>query len=313
MSSSQNLPLILKYRPNSFDQCIGNKECIQRLSEAIHSNSRPHAFLLTGGSGIGKTTLARIIAYEVKASIMEIDAASNNGVDNTRQLVELTGFKPITTEQSMMIIIDECHALSKAAWQPLLKLIEEPPEYLYIALCTTEKEQVIETIKTRCYPVALKSIPPQDIEELLEAVASFEGWTVENNVFQAIVQVSEGSARRALSILQAGHACTSKSELSKIIESVDSDDNPAIKLAKYLLKGGRSWKAVSQYLDEVEDEKEAIFAMSRYFAAALVKSEEEQAKEIYRILRSFTETDTWDKKIHFYTAIGKVMWGQLPF
>lgn len=312
--NTQNQPLITKYRPIKFDECVGNKELIQRLAESIKSESHSHSYLFTGGSGIGKTTIARIIANEVNASIMEIDAASNNGVESTRRLVDITGFRPVTDKKSLLIIIDECHALSKAAWQPLLKMIEEPPDYLYIALCTTERDKVPDTIKTRCYPVALKPVSPIEIADLLETVADCEGWKVDNNVFQAIVQSSEGSARRALSILQAGHACASKEELNKVIESVDSDDNPAIKLAKALVKGVRHWKAISQYLEELNgQEEEAIFTMSRYFAAVLVKSEEQQAQEIYRMLRSFTETDTWDKRIHFYTAIGKILWGQLPF
>jgi DNA polymerase III gamma/tau subunit len=308
-----SLPLITKCRPITFDECIGNKEVIQRLSEAVKSESRPHCYLFTGSSGIGKTTIARIIGHELKATIKDLDAASHNSVDDTRLLGQDAGFKPLTGG-NLIIIIDECHALSKQAWSPLLKLIEEPPDYLYIALCTTEKDKVPDTIKTRCYPVTLKNISLGEISGLVEVVAELEGWTVENNVFQSIVNSSEGSARRALSILQAGHACASKDELSKVVEDVDSDDNPAIKLAKYILKGGRNWKAISQHLEQLNgQEEEAIFTMSRYFAGALVRSEEAQAQEIYRILRSFTETDTWDKRIHFYTAIGKVLWGQLPF
>lgn len=308
-----NDTLITKYRPLTFDTCYGNKEVIQRLAEAVRSDTCPHAYLFTGTSGIGKTTIARIIGRELNAMIEELDAATNNSVADTRLIAERAGFRPLTGGK-IMVIIDECHALSKQAWQPLLKLIEEPPDYLYFAFCTTEKEKVIDTIKTRCYSVPLKKIPLSDIEELLQLVSEVEGWTIENNVFQAIVQKSDGSARRALSILQAGHSCINKEELNKVVEGIDSDENPAIKLAKALLKGVRHWKAISQYLEALDgEEEEAITMMSRYFAAALVKSEEEQAKEIYRILRSFTETETWDKKIHFYTAIGKILWGQLPF
>jgi len=312
--SKENQSLITKYRPITFDECVGNKEIIQKLAASIKSKSHSHSYLFTGVSGIGKTTLARVIANEVDASIMEMDAASNNGVEDTRRLVDTVGFKPVTGKNKLLVIIDECHALSKNAWQPLLKTVEEPPDYLYFALCTTESEKVPPTIKTRCYPVALKPINPIEIADLLETVAELEGWVVENNVFQAIVQGADGSARRALSILQAGHSCVSKEELGKVIEGIDVDDKPAIKLAKALLKGVKHWKAISQYLAELDgQEEEAIFTMSRYFAAVIVKSEEEQAQHIYRMLRSFTETDTWDHRVHFYTAIGKILWGQLPF
>src|ERR1700740_2465875 len=119
-------PLITKYRPQSFDECIGNEVCIKALTAAVRCDTRPHTYLFTGPTGVGKTTLARIIAKEVNAFISEMDAASNSGVDDTRKIVEITKFKPVNEFPCCMIIIDECHALSKQAWQPLLKLTEEP-------------------------------------------------------------------------------------------------------------------------------------------------------------------------------------------
>jgi DNA polymerase-3 subunit gamma/tau len=315
MSTNNHCPLITKYRPISFDEVIGNQLTIQALKEAIHSESKPHCFLFTGGTGIGKTTLARIIASEVNAFIVEINAAVENSVESTRRLTELFSFRPIMTQPCSMCIIDEAHSLSRQAWSPLLKLTEEPPSFLYIALCTTEPQKVPDTIKSRAYPVTLKMLKPQEIEELLEVVIQVEGWKVENSVFQGIVQASEGSARKALSILQAGHALKNRDELSQIILTVESEDNPAIKLAQALLKGNRNWRAISQLIKEIEggSEEDTIFTITRYLASKLPISEEEQAQHIYRLLRSFTDTNSWDHKVQFYTAIGKCLWGQLPF
>lgn len=308
-----DLPLITKYRPVSFKEVLGNQQCVKALSEAIHSPSRPHAFLFTGSSGIGKTTLARIIASEIDASTLEIDAASHSGVDDIRSLVELSGFKPISIQPNRLYIVDECHSLSKQAWQPLLKLLEDPPEYLYIALCTTELQKVPETVKTRCYPVALKPLKIREIEDLLLDVSEIEGWTVTPDTMNGIVHASDGSARKALSILQVGHTIQTRDELSKMIADVESDSSPVIELCLYLLKGGTNWKVISPLIEKIEDEEEAIFQMSRFFVSRMTKSEEEQAKQIYVFLRSISETNTWDKKTHFYSAIGKILWGQLPF
>lgn len=308
-----SLPLITKYRPRTFDMVLGNETAVTALADAVKSESRPHAYLFTGSSGIGKTTLARIIAKEIGAMINEIDAATKGGIDDAREIVTASGYKPLNG-QPMMYIIDEAQGLSSKAWDALLKIIEEPPSYLYFAFSTTEPSKVPKAIVTRSYPVSLRSLKPNDIDDLLTFVAELEGWTVAPDTFQGIIIAADGSARMALSILQAGHAVTSRDELSKIIMEVESDISPAVELAKYLLGGGRAWKHISQLLKDIKgDEEAAIFDISRYLAGALVKSEEQQAQEIYRMLRSFTETDTWDKRIHFYCGIGKILWGQLPF
>jgi DNA polymerase III gamma/tau subunit len=212
------------------------------------------------------------------------------------------------------VIVHNCGSLSDKAWEPLLKLVEEPPDFLYIALCTTETHKIPRTHLTRAYPVALKPLKAVEVEDLIATVAELEGWTVADGVFQAIVQAAGGSARLALNILQAGHNAKDRNELSQIILQVESDDNPAIKLISHLMRGQKNWKGVSQLLAEIDgNEEDAIIASANYIASRLVRSEEDQAKELYTMLRAFTETETWNKKIHYYTAIGKILWGQLPF
>lgn len=307
-------PLITKYRPLSFNECLGNEICIKALSEAVRSDTRPHTYLFTGPNGVGKTSLARIIAKEVNAFVSELDAASHNGVDDTREIVRMAGFKPVNEHPACMIIVDECHALSKQAWSPLLKLTEEPPPYIYISLCTTEPQKVPETIKSRSYPVALKKLKTFEIEEILNIAIEVEKWNVDNSVFQGIVQAADGSARMALSILQAGHALTSKEELSQVIAQVESETNPASQLANFLIKGGNNWRRIATLLGEIDDEAEAITIISRSLTSAMARSEEQQAQDIFRMLRCFTESSSWDTRIQLYAAIGKILWGiKIPF
>lgn len=312
----ESVTLLTKFRPADFDQCIGNKEAIKRLAEEVSGPNCPHTFLFTGPSGVGKTTISRIIASKVKATIDEIDAASNSGVDDSRKIVEMTGFKPLELEEgkpNRLLIIDECHALSKQAWQPLLKLTEEPPEYIFICLCTTEVTKVPDTIKTRAYPVTLKPVKPQEISDLLSIVCELEGWAVNGDVMNAIILAAEGSPRMALNVLQAGHSAQSTAELAQIVSKVTSDQSPAIALIKYLMTGRKDWKAVSQYLDKIEDYETAITDISVYLSAALVRSEETQAHEFWLMLQKFQRDVTWNKQVQFYSAIGSILWGTIPF
>jgi len=142
MSQTQ---LITRYRPISFNEVVGNTEIIKALADAVHSESCPHDYLFTGCAGIGKTSLARIIAKEINASINEVDAASHSSVEDTRLIVEASGFTSIMLQQNKMYIIDECHNLSRKAWEPLLKLIEDPPSSVFVSLCTTDPKNIPDT------------------------------------------------------------------------------------------------------------------------------------------------------------------------
>ena len=307
-------PLITKYRPQEFAEMLGNELSVSKLQEAIASSARPHAFLFTGPSGTGKTTLARIVAKGVKSLATEIDAASHSGVDDVRQLVQEALFKPMTNT-GKTIIIDECHGLSKPAWQALLKLIEEPPPWMTICLCTTEIQKVPDTIKTRCYHVALRALKPQEIEDLISVVAEAEQWQVSASTFQAIVQASTGQPRKALSILQAGHGAKDREELGQIIAEVERAESTVAELCSFLIRGGRNWKQISRMLAELEDDDEAMSHATAYLARALVRSEEEQASSVYKLLAAFLHASTlsYDRKICIAAALGEICYGNQVF
>jgi len=309
-----NDTLITKYRPQSFDEVLGNEAVVNALVEAIKESNCPHAYLLTGPSGIGKTTIARIIAKEVKADILELDAASYSGVDDMRKVVELAAFRPITKYGKQFVILDECHALSKAAWKPLLKLLEEPPNYMYFALCTTEIQAVPDTIRTRCYLVALRTLKVQEIEDLLITVCEIEGWNIEGSTLTAIVQAATGQPRKALSILHAGHAAKNREELAQIISGVESESSAIIELCRHLVSGKRNWKYISSLLEKVDDSEEAIAAATGYISVTLTRSEEAQAKHLYKILESLMVIrNGWNRKAQLVAAVGQMMWGNQVF
>lgn len=305
-SAVESLPLILKFRPKAFDEVIGNQFVIKALVEAVRSQSRPHSYLFVGPSGLGKTTLARIIASETNSTTMEIDAASHSGVDEMKHLVEMAGIKPLMG--SVVYIIDECHTITKQGWQALLKLTEDPPRWLTIALCTTEDQKVPETIKTRCYQVRLKALRPQEIEEYLSTIAQLENWTVNNDVMQNIVQAAEGSPRRGLTLLQAGHAATSRDELAQIISSVDAEVT-VLELVNLLVDGNKSWERISKLFTKIDDYDEAVPAAVRLLTNNMFRAEsEKQAGHIWSILEALTSQNGWDAKAKLACLVGRMLW-----
>jgi DNA polymerase-3 subunit gamma/tau len=306
-------PLITKYRPENWDEFVGNEEAIHALKRVLATASaRPHAYLFTGPSGIGKTTAARIVAKHFQADVQEIDAASNSGVDAMRSLVEFSQYMGMGGTGERLLIIDEAHALSKPAWQAILKLLEEPPVHLYLALCTTELVKVPETIQTRCYHTVLRPIKAPEMEDLLEAICGAEGWVVNKDVFALAIQAATGQPRKALSILQSIHDAPSRDEAKRIISLQEASD-PMIELLQHLISGKRSWTIVSGCLRKIEADsfEEASIIAGRYIAGALLNCDDEKrASRIWQLLEAlFFPAETWDKRTAFTAAIGRMIWG----
>jgi DNA polymerase III gamma/tau subunit len=304
--------LIVKYRPKSFQEVIGNGLVIKSLEDALNSLSRPHTYLFTGPSGTGKTTLARIVATGVSASIEEIDGASNSGVEAMRNLVEMAKFTPIMSTDSKMIIIDECHALSTQAWSPLLKILEEPPNFLYVALATTNPAKIPDAIKTRAFRVDLKPLKANEISDLVSVISELEGWTVTNEVFQAIVTASTGQPRKALTILQSGHGAQTLDELSAIIAEVEKETSELTELCRYLLQGGRDWPRVAGLLSKIDDADGAHDQACNYLVKAMLNgSGEAYARQAWTLLDALTfPRTTWDRKVQLAASIGSIMWAK---
>jgi DNA polymerase III gamma/tau subunit len=301
--------LITKYRPIKFEEVIGNEAAIRGLKEAVSSPSHHHTYLFTGPSGVGKTTLARIVARHFNCWVDELDAASNSGVEDMRGLVATTGFTSVFNQKNRAIIIDECHAISKQGWQPLLKLAEEPPPDLYLFFCTTEANKVPDTIKTRSHCIPLKPVTNNEIADLLEVVCEVEGWKVNNEVMNAIVGASTGQPRKALSILQAGHLCVDRNELARVVVAVETDNAPVLQLMYYLVNGGRDWGKVQGWLSQIEDEEEAWSSATRYLSNEIIRSKEEKARAAHKVLDALTfPRNGYDRKALFTVAVTSYLW-----
>ena len=201
----------LKYRPQKFEEVVGQQAVTNTLQNAIAKGHLAQALLFTGPRGVGKTTCARILAKEINKTnelstdedfafnIFELDAASNNGVDDIRNLTEQVRIPPQAGKYKVYII-DEVHMLTQAAFNAFLKTLEEPPEHVIFILATTEKHKIIPTILSRCQIYDFKRINAFDIKDHLKKIADKEGLEVEEDALFLIAQKADGALRDALSM-----------------------------------------------------------------------------------------------------------------
>ena len=202
-----------KYRPQQFQDVVGQQAITNTLENAIKSNHLAQALLFTGPRGVGKTTCARILAKRINEesmdkidenedfafNIFELDAASNNSVEDIRKLTEQVRIPPQTGKYKVYII-DEVHMLSSSAFNAFLKTLEEPPAHAIFILATTEKHKIIPTILSRCQIFDFKRITVLDIKNYLHKIAKDEGITAEDDALHLIAQKADGALRDALSI-----------------------------------------------------------------------------------------------------------------
>src|SRR5210317_249553 len=203
----------LKYRPQTFDDVVGQSAIINTLKNAINQNHLAQALLFTGPRGVGKTTCARILAKRINEegmehtntdedfafNIFELDAASNNSVDDIRNLTDQVRIPP-QAGKFKVYIIDEVHMLSQAAFNAFLKTLEEPPAHCIFILATTEKHKIIPTILSRCQIFDFKRITVKDAKEYLKYIAEEQGINAEDDALHIIAQKADGAMRDALSI-----------------------------------------------------------------------------------------------------------------
>src|SRR4051794_36765248 len=220
------LALYRKYRPRTFAEVIGQEHVTEPLSQALRSGRLHHAYLFSGPRGCGKTSSARILARSLNCEqgptpepcgicascrslandgtgsidVIEIDAASHGGVDDARDLREKAFFAPASSRYKIYVI-DEAHMVSSAGFNALLKLVEEPPEYVKFIFATTEPEKVLGTIKSRTHHYPFRLIPPAVLRPYLEQLCVAEGVAVQPAVLPLVVRAGAGSARDSLSVL----------------------------------------------------------------------------------------------------------------
>ena len=303
--SKNSKVLALKYRPQIFDDLIGQDVVVETIKNSISSGKIPNAFLFTGIRGIGKTTIARVLAKSLNCSkgpnnsckegccdngadisesrhidVLEIDAASRTGVDDVRELIEFSRYGP-TSSKYKIFIIDEVHMLSKQAFNALLKTLEEPPKYLKFIFATTEIKKIPITVVSRCQRFDLSRVKSFELFEFIRKIKDKEKGKVSEEAIKLIVKISEGSVRDALSLLDRG--------LLSLDQNQELDLKTAQKIFGYFEK--------SQLIDLFKlvlegNEKEVIEAYRRIY---------NQGVEPKIFINDFLELIYYFKNIDFLT------------
>ena len=273
--------LHLKYRPYTFDMVLGQKAAVDSLNHFSEKGNFPHAILLHGPSGCGKTTLARVIARQLgceKHNVIDIDAATNNGIDDMRSLqrnLQLGGFG---ANPMKVVVMDECHGLSPQSWTSLLKSIEEPPSHVYFIFCTTEFSKVPKSIRTRVAAYQLSAVPIGDIVQLLDDVSVLEEIKLPPKGALIIAEACQGSPRQALVFLAQAAGVQSEADLRKLVQ-VTAPPTSFEDVKKILLSNDITWKAVQpclKALKEEENPESMRIAIRRYLSAVILNTKDSQ-------------------------------------
>jgi DNA polymerase III subunit gamma/tau len=284
--------LITKYRPETFEEVIGQDAVVKSLRNAIE-NKLGTAYLFTGPSGVGKTTLAYIAAQMLgcaKADLLDVDAATNTGIEEMRVLMEGLMYRPIGSGAVKAVIIDEAHALSKAAITSLLKTLEAPPPWVYWFLCTTEPTKIPKAIQTRCLSYQLRDVRADDLFDLLKGTD--EGKDLDEDILNLCVDEASGSPRQALANLGVCMMAEDRDEAAELLRSAVNVPE-AIDLARALMRGA-GWGELRELLAKMKEKDlspESVRHVVRAYMTSVLlspKTRGDGTKDALDILREFS-------------------------
>jgi DNA polymerase-3 subunit gamma/tau len=318
-----------KYRPQSFSELIGQEHVQKTLTNAIESKRIAHGYIFSGQRGTGKTTVARILARclncihgpsaqpcgvcssctEIGAGnsvdVIEIDAASNRGINEMREIRENVRYRP-ARDRYKVFIVDEAHQITKEAFNALLKTLEEPPEWVVFILCTTEAHEIPSTIASRCQHFAFRSVDFAEIVDRMKYIAGQEGIEASEEVLSIVAQAGEGSVRDSLSALDQAIACCGKTlQVDQIrsllgmfgIESLQAvadairlqDGAQMLELVQELERDGRSLQHFSRELSRYW--RNLLVARISGKPTRLIPATEHEQSKLIEMAQSFSEED----------------------
>lgn len=305
------------YRPKTWDDLIGHSAEIDALAASI-KRGRDHAYLLSGPAGTGKTTAARIAAYELgceELGLIEIDAATNTGIDAMRTIQDMCR-RFAFGSPVRVIILDEAHALSRQSWESLQKIVEEPPDHVYWFFCTTQPTKIPKTIQTRCIPITFKALRESEIKTVINKVARAERIKLPPKVDDLISMEAQGSARQALVYLAKVRDVKDYRDAADVLHRVLEDD-PVREFCRFLCGFGkkrRSWSQAMGLLGALGDEnpESTRIAVANYVGKVLgsTKSDDE-ARYLLGVLEAFdTPYVSAEGQAPLLYSIGRVIYSE---
>ena len=335
-----HITLYRKYRPSSFSEVSGENEIVKRLKLSLKNKSMAHAYLFSGPRGVGKTTIARLIAKGVNclnlkengepcnecknckainegrfSDLIEIDAASNRSIDEIRSLKEKINYQPVEGLKKVYII-DEAHMLTKEAFNALLKTLEEPPAHVIFILATTELEKILPTIISRCQRYDFKPLDLEEMKSGLEHILKEENLSMTDDVYPVIYENSSGSMRDSISILERLIVTANGKEINLKIAEDTLGITPSSRIKIFLNKilNENEYDIINE-LESLANESfdiELFFKdLAKYCKNAILKKELDIDKglkiisTIYDVIGKFKFED--DKKLVGYVIVAEIL------
>lgn len=265
--------LYKQYRPQTLNEIVGQRTVVSSLKKFLKSETLPHTILLSGKSGIGKTTIARILATELEvntsADYFEVNAASDRGIELIRDIEKRMEYSPMGGKVRMWVL-DESHMLNNFAQQSFLKILEDTGTKNYFILLTSEPTKLIKAIHTRCTTFELKELSEEDLNSLIDSVAEKEGIVLSEKVRSTIITSAAGSARLALVNLELVSSIKSEEGQLEVLKT--AEENPDTKDFFNALMNGKNWKDVAAILPKLQTDPEGVRKMLLgWFGSMLVK------------------------------------------
>ncbi len=280
--------LHIKYRPKTFDEVIGHKEIIDSIKSLLKKDT-PHAFLFSGDSGCGKTTIARLIANFLNpngSETFEINISNTSGVDFIREMSESSHYSPLLGENKIYIL-DEVQMLSLSGQNCLLKLIEDSPKQSYFTLCTTDPNKLILPIRNRCTSYNLTILSNKEIEEILNRVIKEEKMCIPEDVFNLVVYKAEGCPRKALVLLNQVKDISDLDEACKLLADELDKENELVDIIKCILYKKKTWHELMVMFNTISIDNENIrITFANYLSGCLKNSKTEKEMEKFSNLLS---------------------------
>ena len=248
--NAEKIELYKKYRPSNLKDVIGQDNKVKLLRNKIENGKIPHAILLIGPSGVGKTTIARCLRRPLKCNIKyfhELNIADIRGIETVRDIRSNMMSYPLSG-QTKVWLLDEVSELTSSAQKALLKMLEDTPSHVYFMLATTDPQKLIRPIRTRCMEINLKPIHSEDLTSIIKGVLKAEGKKLTNKVIEKITDCSNGSARLALVFLDAVIDLDNEDEMLSVIKS---EGEQAIELCRMLINK-RKWNDIANLLRSLE-------------------------------------------------------------
>jgi DNA polymerase III gamma/tau subunit len=250
-----------RHRPKEFSDVLGQAGAVKILQSVVKKGITPHAILFSGPSGVGKTTLARILAGKLGASdwdTQEINSASFRGIDTPRDIAKAMVMAPVGGKCRAWIL-DEFHQTSSQAQEAFLKILEDTPKHVYFMICTTSPGKLISAVKTRTTEIKLSPVPEKELTDLVKKVAKAEGVKLTQDVLEKLVENSEGSARKALVSLEEISHLNNEEEQLNYLGNVTTESQ-ANKLFECFFKK-KPWPEFAKVLQTCDQEPEGIRQM----------------------------------------------------